>query len=446
MFNHANHIAKGTILGFLGSLVSLPTGILTAAFLTRRLGPEDYGLLTVTATLIVWVEVIITMGFNRSAVKFISETPNWVPVSTRLLQAQSIIGFVTAIVMIILAPAIASLLNAPEMALYIRVYSLGIPIVAFSGIHKSVLIGLGHYKRRAFLNAMYWIFRMVFIFSFVGIQPTVTAAVLANICATTVVLIGARYYVRPPLFARSDFPVRNIWDYAWPLFFFTVGMNLFGQLDLIFIKALCDLPETTGYYGAAKNLTILPALFSASLAPLLVGKLALLSRQEQHGTAQVMSRESLRFVICLLPFAGMASGSATEIVTAIYGRPFLPSASFLSLLIFAALGVSVISVTASTLIAAGRPELNLILICPLVGLTLLLLFILVPRFGAMGAVFTTTVLAWFGAIFNMLIVTCLFAVLHTPLPIYGPPRVCCCYQNFLGSALRRFFYMPCWVK
>jgi ABC-type phosphate transport system permease subunit len=46
--HHANHLAVGTAQGFIASAVSLPTGILTAAFLTRQLGPESYGLLSVS--------------------------------------------------------------------------------------------------------------------------------------------------------------------------------------------------------------------------------------------------------------------------------------------------------------------------------------------------------------------------------------------------------------
>jgi O-antigen/teichoic acid export membrane protein len=404
-FNHAGHMARGTVLGFLGSAISLPTGLLTAAFLTRKLGPENYGILTVTATLIVWVEVVLTAGFNRAAIKFISESKNHEPISTKFLQTQTLLGIISAALVIALAPAIAAWLNTPEMTVYIRAYALSIPITAVSSIHVSLLIGLGRYGQRAVLNAMYWIFRLILIYWFVGARPTVTSVVWANIAALALVLLWARVYVQPSLFIRSDFPIKNIWDYGWPMFLFTIGMNIFGQLDLFFVKAVCMPPETAGYYSAAKNLTILPALFTASFTPLLIGKLAVLSQENQHQTARDMSQKSIHFMICLLPFAAMASGSSTEVVSLVYGKAFLPTSRLLAILIFAALGIAMIAVTSSTLVAAGRPVLNLMAVFPILGLSILCLFIWLPRFGATGAAFTINVLAWIGALINTMVVS-----------------------------------------
>jgi O-antigen/teichoic acid export membrane protein len=404
-FNHAGHMARGTVLGFLGSAVSLPTGLLTAAFLTRKLGPENYGVLTVTATLIVWAEVVLTAGFNRAAIKFISESKNHEPISTKFLQAQALLGIISAGLVITLAPVIAAWLNTPEMTVYIRAYALSIPITAVSSIHIAILIGLGHYGQRAILTAIFWIFRLFLILWFVGCNPTVTAVIWANIAASGLVLLWARVYVQPSLFSRSDFPIKNIWDYGWPMFLFTIGMNIFGQLDLFFVKAMCTPPETAGYYSAAKNLTILPALFTASFTPLLLGKLAILSREDQHQSARDISQKSIHFMICLLPFAAMASGSSEEIVLLVYGKAFLPTSRILAILIFAALGIAVIAVTSSTLVAAGRPVLNLMAVFPILGLSIACLIIWLPRFGANGAALIISVLAWTGALINAIIVS-----------------------------------------
>lgn len=45
----------GTLWIFLSEALVLPTGLLTAAFLTRRLGPEGYGLLTLASVLVAWM-------------------------------------------------------------------------------------------------------------------------------------------------------------------------------------------------------------------------------------------------------------------------------------------------------------------------------------------------------------------------------------------------------
>ena len=395
--NDANHLAVGTLQGLVASAVSLPTGILTAAFLTRQLGPERYGLLSVSVTIVVWIQITISMGFSRGAVKFVSAATDWQSVATKFLQCQLLVSLASAAVLVAVAPVVASWLKAAELSTYLRLFSLAIPIATLGFIHQSFLVGREYFGRRALLTAAFWLSRMLLIFLFVGLRSSVSSAILAIIGAFVVVLIGARFCVSPPLLKHSDFPFRKLWDYAWPLFFYTLGMNLFTGLDLLFVKAISGTPQAAGFYGAAKNLTIVPALFAISFSPLLMAKLTKLSSKGQQEAARTMTRQAMRLVFCLLPFAGMAAGAAREVVAAIYGDPFLHAAPLLALLIFGALGITMIKVTATTLIAAGRPRLPFVLVGPFVAIAPGMHVLLVSQFGAVGAAAGTTALAWLGA-------------------------------------------------
>jgi len=74
---HGRRTAMGTIHGFLAQALMVPTGLLTAAFLTRKLGPELYGLLTVSAGIVLWIEMSVTWMFSRTTVKFVAEAEDW---------------------------------------------------------------------------------------------------------------------------------------------------------------------------------------------------------------------------------------------------------------------------------------------------------------------------------------------------------------------------------
>ena len=74
------HTLEGTIRVFLAEALILPTGIITAAFLARRLGPEGYGLFALAATLVAWIEWSITSIFARATIKLVGETEAWQPV------------------------------------------------------------------------------------------------------------------------------------------------------------------------------------------------------------------------------------------------------------------------------------------------------------------------------------------------------------------------------
>ena len=402
--SHGIHITVGTLQGFAASSLSLPTGILTAAFLSRILGPANYGALSVAASIVVWVELAITMGFNRAAVKFVAEVEDWRSVSTRFLQVQLLIGIFAALILVLIAPILASWLHSAELSYYLRLFSLGIPFCALFSIHQSILVGRGYFGSRAFLIAAYWLSRMILIFLFVGIWPSVASAVVALITTDAVMLMGSRLFVNPALMGQSGLSFSNLWDFALPLFFYAVGISMFNRMDLFFVKGLSGVPEAAGFYGAAQNLTIVLSLFMASLSPLLLSKLTQLCSQDKKASARAMIQKALRLTFSLLPFAGMAAGAATEVVLMIYGQSFLPAGRILAILIFASLGVSMIVVSSSALVAADRPELTFYLIIPIVVLGIGAHFVLVPRFGAIGAAGVTTVLSWFGACFCLLAV------------------------------------------
>ena len=48
-------LTDGVLFGFGAELILLPTGLVTAAVLTRTLGPRGYGVFSVAATFITWL-------------------------------------------------------------------------------------------------------------------------------------------------------------------------------------------------------------------------------------------------------------------------------------------------------------------------------------------------------------------------------------------------------
>ncbi len=397
--DNINHTISGTVQGFLAGLISLPTGVVTAGFLSRNLGPENYGLLTVAASIVLTVEVIVTVGFCRTAVKFVSESDDWEKSASAILHTQFIVSLVAAAGLFVAAPFFASMLNAEALTFYLRLFSLDIPFFALSNVHQSILVGRGRYGNRAFLIGGYWIMRMVFVIVLVGAGLSVSGAIIAGISASATVLIGARCLIQSPFLRRQPaFPVARIWNYAIPLFVYIIGISLFKALDLLVVKGLVDSPAVAGYYGAARNLTIVPILFASALSPLVLAKLTEFLRSDEIDAARDLTKSAMRSVVCLLPFAGMTAGAADEIVVAIYGGDFRPAGGLLSLLIFASLGQVMISLVVGVLVALERPNLTAVFTLPLVPLAFVLHWLIVPSYGAVGAAWITTFLTTLSAI------------------------------------------------
>jgi O-antigen/teichoic acid export membrane protein len=426
------HLFDGTIRLFLAEALILPTGILTAAFLTRRLGPDDYGLFTIAAMMVVWIQTSITTFFSRPTFKLIAEAKDWKPLAATLVRFHLIVSVAAACLLWLLSGSLGSLLQEPTLVTYLRLFAFDIPIFSLAHAHRNILIGIGAFRQRAWSSAGRWVARLLLIVLLVELGLSVQGAILGSIGASLIELAIVRFYVRPPLLSGIGIHLQGFWDYAWPLFFFSISVALFSKLDLLMLKMLGGTAGEAGIYGAAQNLSIIPGIFAASFSPLLLSTLSRLISGGDVASAKVIASDAMRLATVLLPFAAMTAGMAHEIVDLIFGPLYLQAAPLLSVLIFGALAMVMISVATVILIAAGKPKWTLACAVPLLPLAVIGHVLLIPLFGAMGAALVTTFLTGLGALAAALSVYRLWRILP-PLATLGRSSVICGAAFILAS-------------
>lgn len=401
---HGRHAAIGTIQSLSAGVVTVPAGLASAALLTRALGPEDYGLLALAMAIATWVQVVVAVGLDRTAVRLVAQSSDWRPAATRLVQVQVGIAVVAALLLAALGGPVADAMDRPGLAALLRWAAIDTVLAALLTLHSAILTGLGQFGRRAKLGIVFWVARLSLIGVMVVWYPVVEAAIWTMIGGSLVAIALARRYVSFPVFRRAGFPLQRIWDYAWPLFFYTIAANVFGGIDLLLVGSLDSDPAAPGYFGGAKNLTILPATFAGAVTPLLLAKLTEMTARGERDAARAMAVRAMRVTLCMLPFAAMTYGAAAEIVVLIYGAEFAPAAPMLSPLIFAAIGGAISTVATAMLLASGRPGLTVWLVVPLAAIAIAVLAVVVPRWGAVGAAHATNLLSWAGAAWGIWLV------------------------------------------
>jgi O-antigen/teichoic acid export membrane protein len=394
----------GTLRIFVAEALLLPTGILTTVFLTRRLAPEGYGLFTLALTFIVWVEGALTALFARATVKFVGETPEWQAVGTVVLRLHLLLSCGCAGTLWLLAPLLATLLNEPLFAGYLRLAVLDLPLFSVAQVQRSILVGTGAFRPRALASAGRWTARLVVIVLLVEMGFSVQGALLGNACASLVELLIGRCYVRPSPFRSSQFPPRLLWPYALPLFFSAISLAIFTKLDVVLLKTLGGTAAQAGLYGAAQNFSLLFEIFGFSFAPLLLSTLSHLLSVGDTKSAELIGRNALRVGVGLLPVAALLAGAATEVVQLAFGSQFLPAAPLSIFLIFGSYALLLMAITTALLTAVGRPRATLWLTGPLVPLAIVGHLLLIPRLGPLGAVLVTTGVAGGGALASVLAV------------------------------------------
>jgi len=429
-FYTSKHIIGGTTWIFLAEILIIPTGLITVAFLTRKLGPEGYGQFTLAITIVIWLELTITAAFSRSIEKLVSEVHDWRLIGASAVRLHLVIGVVTAVVLWGLSVPISMLLNEPVLASYLRLFAIDIPIFCLAQAHKSILVGMGRFHERALTSAGRWSSRVVLIVMFVELGLSLEGAIFGSIGASVVELVVGRFYIRPPLFKRTTVAVRQLWFYALPLFFYVISVRIFEKLDLYALKMLGGTAAQAGYYGAAQNLALLPGIFAMALVPPLLSSLSRILRDGEKERAQTTASNALRVMFWLLPIAGMIAGAGEEISEFVFGPNFHSSGPLLAVLIFGAVARSIIAVATSVMIANNRPDLPIKLFGPLIPLSIFCYTIVIPNYQAVGAAYVTTLSACATA---LIMVAAIYRMWHVKPSI--ATLLCCSLASVLAWAL-----------
>jgi O-antigen/teichoic acid export membrane protein len=378
--------------------IALPAGLITAAFLARRLGPSGYGVFTLTMAIVAWVEWTLASLLARAAVKVISDAEDWRPAGAAALRFYAASGVIGFVALWLAAGPLEALMHEPGLARHVRLIALDVPLFMLSQAHQQVLVGTGQYERRAIVGAWRWTARVTLIVAFVLGGLSIDGALAGVVAASAIELVVARRFVRPGFSHASHVEARAMWGYVLPLFVAAASLRLFDKLDLFVLKALGGSATLAGVYGAAQNLTIIPNLVALSVTTLLLSTLSRALRSGDADGARQLATNAIRGVLVLFPFAGVAAGAATGLATLIYGSAFAETGPLLAVLIFAALAVVMISVASSILTAIGKPAWAMWATLPIAPLALVGHLAVIPRLGAAGATYVTLGVAASGAL------------------------------------------------
>lgn len=382
------HLLDGTMWGLIGEGMALPSGLATAAFLTRLLGTADYGRYALTVSFVMVLQVAIGSLLSRAAIKYVSQEDDWKPVATAVLRLHLVAGSLLAAAVALGAPWVAAGLGEPSLTGYLRLFALSLPVEAAAQGHIHVLVGLGRFRARALARAGFWIARLIFIVSLVLLGFGVSGALLGAVAASLATLALARRRARIPLFGPG-FPVRPLLAFGAPLLLAGLTKSLTTRLDLFALKALGGSASDAGLYGSAQTLALVPGLLATAFAPLLLSSMNRAYVQGDPEHAHRLVRDFLRLAMVLVAVAAVVSGASSPITRLAYGTHFEPAGPILAILIFMAPALIVSAACNSVLIVMDRGRSIVLLAVASLVVAGTGFLALIPPYGARGAAMAT---------------------------------------------------------
>jgi len=146
----------------------LASGYLIHAGLGRMLGPALYGTFGVVIALAAMFNLILTSGLPQAASRYIAmnrENAGEVKRAARKIMLFLALGIF--LFYFLLTDAIASLLEDPGLAFYLKISAFIIPFYAFYALYTGFLNGLREYQKQAKAMLLYNAAKVVGVFALV---------------------------------------------------------------------------------------------------------------------------------------------------------------------------------------------------------------------------------------------------------------------------------------
>lgn len=387
---------KGASQLLLAEGLLIPTGFVTAVYLARELRPANYGSFALISLWVVWMEGLLVSGLESTTIRLISGSRRKKPLINTIYAVYGGAGVLAAIGMMALAPAVARLVQSPELSSLIVLLCFDIPIFFVAQAGRHIASGCGKHHQNALLRSTYFLSRLVFIVLFVRLGLSIRGAILGLICASAAEALLGLFLARPDPIRGGFARLNRFWRYLAPLQMAEINMRLLNQ-ELMVLRALGGTASTTGWYGAAKNLAIVPVLLIRAIRPTLLSTLNQARQRGEEYRAREVAVSSLRAFFWFLPPAVLLASCSREVVLFVYGSPYSFAAPLFPVLLFAGMGLLVIHTGNAIFAAWARPELSIRVSWPLVPAAVLGILMWYQKLGPMGIALAVLMAAAVGA-------------------------------------------------
>jgi O-antigen/teichoic acid export membrane protein len=379
-------------------IVRILVGLFVSVWLARYLGPSLYGQLAYVVTMLILLQVIARLGmdgilirefsiqsgshdlfytslFLRGGVSFVL----WI-VSSFLFYA---IGSYSSFILFSLA-ALSIILQSTEVIEFwlqsqnkvkLSVAAKLLAFIVSNGI-RAVCI---------YFEAPLWVFALII-------------SIEATLCAILLLVV----YSKISTFSKGSLLfsyVTSLLKESWPYIFSGIAITLYMRIDLFYIKKYLG-DESVGVYAAvfalSSQLHFIPMILQRSVSP----TISRLKKKSEKLYISALSKLFRVYVLLGLIICIPVSLLSAEIISLLYGNAYSLGAEVLAIHVYSILFVNLGIAQSIWMVNEGRA--NLALFRTIFGLlvSIILNYLLIPRYGMVGAALTAVIAQFSQAIFS----------------------------------------------
>ncbi len=373
---------------------------LNSIIIARLLGPANYGLYNLSFSIPYFLLYFIDLGMTTAAQRYISEFV----AKGKLAGAKKVflitssymltLSLVFTVLFLILSDYVASsILNRPELAIYLRISAFVILLeTVFRYISYNQLLALGKSHVSSFIDFLHALLRFILAPLLIILGFGIAGAIFGLLAGYAVAgIVGITYlvYIFRGIKAEGDISLKSIFSYNIPFAILgTIGL-ISGEVQYILLSRL-TIASDIGNYAAANNLlaTII-AIFTTPLAQITLPTFSRITDERQY--AEAVMKYSKYALLITLGAQGMLFSVSFPLVYLLYGEKYSLAPYLLQLSLILSILTSFLSLYGRNTIFYIKRIYKIPIVENIINISVFipLTYFLLLRFGIVGMIFSS---------------------------------------------------------
>lgn len=372
-------------------ILRMGVGLLVGVWVARYLGPEQFGAMNYAMAIVALFGAIAGLGLNGIVVRDLVQKPDGTSLTLGTAFVLQLIGGFLAFVLAV--AAISIMRPADDLARTM------VAILGFALVFKAAEVVKYWFESQVKSKYTVWAesgvflalaaIRVVLILNQAPLLAFVWAALAETALAGVfLLLIYSRKVGALSRWTASFSRVKGLLMESWPLILGSMASMINMRMDQVMLGSMVN-NTVVGNYSAAVRLAeiwlIVPGIIGSSIYPAII---AAKERSEELYRQRILQTTKL-MAASVMPVAVIISLLSDHIVHLVYGKQFASAGNYLAIYIWTGVPYLVFFVLNQMFYIEGLLKVGFVVSVFAVSSNILLNFILIPMFGAIGAAFAT---------------------------------------------------------
>jgi len=390
-----NGAARGSFILLVAMVIATLFNYAFTVGMGWLLGPEGYGIFGVSLAFLLLLGFLIQSGFPQTVAKFLAEERED---KLKILRTSYLGNFLIGLVLGAIFYLVIRIINlGAEYNSIMLVVALTVLIGSLAYVSHGALQGLFRFKNMGAFHVIDAMVKLLFGFSLVLLGFGALGAVLGMAMGTFFALALALFWLRDTRFWKGrGLAGLDIYKFAAPMFFGTLSLILLMNIDVLGVRFLTASDELTGYYQSAITLARVPIW---AIMGVMGALFPFISKYAEGELAKLYIRTPLKYsLLFLVPISIAFMAAPKPLLSLFFPQEYLAASSALAIVSLGVIFLVIINILARSFQALGHPRIPALFLLPVAAIQILLLYLLVPRYGLVGAASATTIACFVGLI------------------------------------------------